>query len=255
MSIGIEKKDGKMDIIFKKNSPLTLFSERNYSYDSEKPLIIKLCAYEGENEIAKKNIKIGEYHFNLKPVNNKIEFKLKFFLENYILKVQKIQENNQDEEIIINDENNLSQNEINEINKNNLCNCLNTKNSVTINSSILSNILTLKNIINSTDDEKTKFEDYIKWLKDNVKDYEHEFSEKLKKENHDKNKILEDIKNLCEFYVKVENEKPKIQTQKLCNDLKDFYKHKILNILQQKENKFLDIYPFLRNKNSYYIAN
>jgi len=227
MSIGIETSNGKMDIIFKKNSSLTLFAERKYSYNSKKSLTIKLCAYEGENEIAKKNIKIGEYKFNLKPVNNKIEFILKFFLENYILKVQKIQENNQDEEIIINDENNLSQNEINEINKNNLCNCLNTKNSVTINSNILSNILTLKNIINSTNNEKTKFENLYKLILA-INDLLNNLKNDLNKNQQYKNKYLIYFKDLLNLAEQIFNCKSQM-TDKIKKDIKNIIEN-VINI-------------------------
>ena len=68
MSIGYEDDGGKMVIIFKKNSISYLCSEKTKDYDevSEYSKIYTLCIYEGENEIAKENIKIGEYHFNLK---------------------------------------------------------------------------------------------------------------------------------------------------------------------------------------------
>ena len=239
MSIGIEKKDGKMDIIFKKNSPLTLFSERNYSYDSEKPLIIKLCAYEGENEIAKKNIKIGEYHFNLKPVNNKIKFKLKFFLENYILKVPKIQENQRDE-IIINDENNLSQNEINEINKNNLNKCLNTQNSVPINSDILSNILTLKNIINSTTNEKIKFENLYKLIL-KINELLNNLEKDLNKNQQYKNKYLIYFKDLLILAEQIFNCKSQM-TDTIKKDIKKIIEN-VINI-SNKYDMNDEIYDF-----------
>ena len=240
MSIGIETSNGKMDIIFKKNSSLTLFAERKYFYNSEIPLTIKLCAYEGENEIAKENIKIGEYKFNLNPVNNKIEFKLNFFLENYILKVQKIQENNLDEEIIINDENNLSQNEINEINKNNLCNCLNTKNSVTINSSILSNILTLKNIINSTDNEKIKFENLYKLILA-INDLLNNLKNDLNKNQQYKNKYLIYFKDLLNLAEQIFNCKSQM-TDKIKKDIKNIIEN-VINI-SYKYNMDDEIYDF-----------
>ena len=240
MSIGIENKDGKMDIIFKKNSPLTLFSERNYSYDSETPLTIKLCAYEGENEIAKKNIKIGEYLFNLKPVNNKIEFKIKFFLENYILKVQKIQENNKDEEIIINDENNLSQNEINEINKNNLNKCLNTQNSVPINSDILSNILTLKNIINSTTNEKIKFENLYKLIL-KINELLNNLEKDLNKNQQYKNKYLIYFKDLLILAEQIFNCKSQM-TDTIKKDIKKIIEN-VINI-SNKYDMNDEIYDF-----------
>ena len=241
MSIGIETINGKMDIIFKKNSPINLASEiKPYSYNSQFSKTIILRAYEGENEIAKKNIKIGEYHFNLKPVNNKIKFKLKFFLENYILKVQKIQENNKDEEIIINDENNLSQNEINEINKNNLNKCLNTQNSVPINSDILSNILTLKNIINSTTNEKIKFENLYKLIL-KINELLNNLEKDLNKNQQYKNKYLIYFKDLLILAEQIFNCKSQM-TDTIKKDIKKIIEN-VINI-SNKYDMNDEIYDF-----------
>ena len=237
MSIGIETSKGDLDIIFRKNSFTNNFAEREYIYNDTTPQTIRLTAFEGENKTAKNNIKIGEYKFNFAPVNNIIKFKLKFFLNDNILSVKKIQENNKDEkEIIINNEyNNLSPEEINEI-KNNLNKYKNNKNIFVINSKISN----YKNIINSTDNESIKFDNLYKLIL-TINDLLNSLKNDLNKNQQYKNKYLIYFKDLLILVEQLIKCKSRI-TDKIKKDIKNIIENVI--IVSYRNNMIDDIYEF-----------
>ena len=237
MSIGIEKANGDMDVIFRKNSFTNNFTEKEYNYKTKTPQTIRLTAYEGENKIAKKNIKIGEYLFHLEPINDKINLKLKFFLNNNILSVKKIQENNKDEkEIIINDENdNLSKSEINEI-KNNLNKFKNNMNIFVIDSKILN----YKNIINSTNNESIKFDNLYKLIL-TINDLLNSLKKDLNKNQQYKDKYLIYFKDLIILVEQLINCKSRI-TDKIKKDIKNIIEN-VINV-SYRNNMIDDIYEF-----------
>ena len=64
LSLGVETADGNFSVIIPKNTPLPATRSRKYTTDTPGDEEVKIIVYQGEKNVAKNNIKIGEIIFD-----------------------------------------------------------------------------------------------------------------------------------------------------------------------------------------------
>lgn len=64
LSLGVETADGNFSVIIPKNTPLPASRSRKYTTDTPGDNEVKIVVYQGEKNVAKKNIIIGEINFD-----------------------------------------------------------------------------------------------------------------------------------------------------------------------------------------------
>ena len=64
LSLGVETADGNFSVIIPKNTPLPATRSKKYTTDTPGDEEVKICVYQGEKNVAKKNSLIGELTFD-----------------------------------------------------------------------------------------------------------------------------------------------------------------------------------------------